>query len=774
MNSSLLRTAATLALSLLFALSAPGQTGPQVKEIAIEHVGPAAASDELIKGHIRVKVGDPYNQGAIDDDVRNLYGTGYFYEIRVAQERLEDGLKLIYQVQGKPTLTDIVFEGNDKYSRNRLSKKITSKIGEPLDEQKLFLDSRKILEFYQKAGYQKTKVDYAVNIVPKAGRGTAVFKIQESPKTYIKEVQFNGAEVFKLKKLRKTIKTRKRWFFSWLTGSGVLKDEQLEDDREKLVKFYNDEGYIDFEIKEVRIEPYSKKKITVAFDVFEGNQYRVGSIQIKGASLYSPAEIQTRMKMGEGDIFTPIGLRDDVTAIQDFYGEKGYIETTVISRKNANVETGTMDLVYEIQEGDKFFIEKITIRGNTKTKDRVIRRELAVTPGETFDMVAVKLSKMRLENMNFFEKVETTEEPTDVPNRKDLVIGIEEKSTGNLSVGAGFSSIDSLVGFVELSQGNFDLFKPPTFSGGGQKFRLRAQLGTRRQDYVLSFVEPWFFGKKLSFGVDLFHRELDFVSDIYSERRTGATLSLSKALGSDFLIGTVSYTLEEVGIIDVDRTQASPTIIAEEGIRSSSKAGLSIAYDTRNSNFLPTAGQRTELSTKYAGGILGGQTDVYGFELSSAHYFKGFAEGHVIEVVGSVGVVDSHDNSRVPLFERYFLGGANTLRGYQFRQVGPRDALNEPTGGNTFWMGSVEYSIPIISRLRLATFYDIGMVYQDAFSFSEGGNNTGFYNDNVGVGFRLNLPIGPLRLDYGIPITSDPANGGSGRFQFGAGYTRQF
>jgi outer membrane protein insertion porin family len=381
---------------------------------------------------------------------------------------------------------------------------------------------------------------------------------------------------------------------------------------------------------------------------------------------------------------------------------------------------------------------------------------------------------MRLENMNFFEKVETTEEPTDVPNRKDLVIGIEEKSTGNLSVGAGFSSIDSLVGFVELSQGNFDLFKPPTFSGGGQKFRLRAQLGTRRQDYVLSFVEPWFFGKKLSFGVDLFHRELDFVSDIYSERRTGATLSLSKALGSDFLIGTVSYTLEEVGIIDVDRTQASPTIIAEEGIRSSSKAGLSIAYDTRNSNFLPTAGQRTELSTKYAGGILGGQTDVYGFELSSAHYFKGFAEGHVIEVVGSVGVVDSHDNSRVPLFERYFLGGANTLRGYQFRQVGPRDALNEPTGGNTFWMGSVEYSIPIISRLRLATFYDIGMVYQDAFSFSEGGNNTGFYNDNVGVGFRLNLPIGPLRLDYGIPITSDPANGGSGRFQFGAGYTRQF
>ncbi len=773
MKLTLRRIATYLAFLTLFAFTATAQNGPKITDIQVEHVGPEAASAELIKGHIRVKVGDAYNQVAVDDDVRNLYGTGYFYEIRVAQEPADDGVKLIYQVQGKPTLTDIVFEGNEKYGRRRLSKRVTSKVGEPLDEQKLFLDSRKILEFYQKAGYQKTKVEYAVNIVPKAGRGTAIFKITEAPKTYIKSVNFEGATAFKQKKLRKEIKTRKRWFFSWLTGSGVLKDEQLEDDREKLIKFYHDEGYIDFEIKDLRIEPYSKKKITLDFDVFEGNQYRVGSVSIKGSSLYTPAEIQTRLRMHAGELFTPGGLRDDVEAIQDFYGEKGYIETSVISRKNANIEKGTMDIVYEIQEGEKFFIEKISIRGNTKTKDRVIRRELAVTPGESFDMVAVKLSKARLEGMNFFSKVDHSEEPTDIPNRKDLVIGVEEKNTGNFSVGAGFSSVDSLVGFVEVSQGNFDLFKPPTFSGGGQKFRLRAQIGTRRQDYILSFVEPWFFGKKLSFGVDIFHRDLDYVSDIYDERRTGTTLSLSRALGSDFLIGTLSYTLEEVGIVDVDPA-ASPTIRAEEGIRSSSKMGASIAYDTRNSNFLPSAGQRTELSTKFAGGPLGGQTDIYGFELRSSHYFKGFGSGHIIEAIGAAGVVDSHDGNRVPLFERYFLGGANNLRGYRFRHVGPRDGFNEPIGGSTFWMGSLEYSIPIITRLRFATFYDIGMVYQKAYSFDEGTSNTGGFNDNVGFGFRLDLPIGPLRLDYGIPINSDPANGRSGRFQFGAGYTRQF
>jgi outer membrane protein insertion porin family len=434
-----------------------------------------------------------------------------------------------------------------------------------------------------------------------------------------------------------------------------------------------------------------------------------------------------------------------------------------------------MDMVYQIEEKDKSFIEKIEIKGNVKTKDKVIRRELAVAPGEVFDMVGVKLSEKRLEGLDYFSKVDARPEPTDVPNRKNLVVGVEEKNTGNFTVGAGFSSVDSVVGFAEVTQGNFDLFNPPHFTGGGQKFRLRTQIGTQRQDYQLSFTEPWFLDRKLALGVELYHRDLGFLSDVYDQTQTGTKLSLTRALGSDFLIGSVSYTLENIGIDITDRAKASPVIIAEEGHRMVSKVGASIAYDTRNSTFLPNAGQRTELLSELAGGPFGMDTDYYRFELKSAWYFKGFGEGHVLELSGRTGIVENYgDSTSVPLFDRWFLGGMYSLRGFDYREVGPKDNLGEPLGGETYWFGSAEYSIPIIDRLRMAFFYDAGMVYASAFSFSHSTFNSGFYNDNIGIGFRLNLPIGPLRLDYGIPITSDPQNGSSGKFQFGVGYTRDF
>jgi outer membrane protein insertion porin family len=782
------RYSVLLALLVYWVPNTQSQNLPTVKQIEIRHVGPPATSDELIKSNIRVKVGDTLTRVAIDDDVRNLYATGFFYNIRVAEESTADGLKLVYVVMGKLTLTDIRFEGNEEMSITKLKRKVTSKVGEPLDEQKLFKDAQELKKLYQKSGFQKTEVEYKVIPNEATGRGTVTFKITEAPKIRVAEVTFAGAEAFKQKKLRKTIKTRERWFMSWLTGSGTLKDEQFEDDKEKLAEFYRENGYIDFRINDVKFDPVSERKVAITFDVFEGRLYKTGNIEIKGNSLFPTEDIMKRLKMVSGEIFTPGGLNKDTEAVRDFYGEKGYIDADVRVRKTPNVETGNMDLVYQVEELDKSFIEKIEIKGNVKTKDKVIRRELAVAPGEVFDMVGVKLSEKRLQGLDYFGKVDTRPEPTDVPNRKNLVVGVEEKNTGNFTIGAGFSSVDAVVGFAEVTQGNFDLFNPPHFTGGGQKFRLRTQIGTERQDYQLSFTEPWFLDRKLAFGIDLYHRDLAFLSDVYDQQQTGAKFSLTRALGSDFLIGTVSYTIENIRLYDmpgliVDNTvipptvtdPVSPVIRAEEGSRTVSKVGASIAYDTRNSTFLPDAGQRTEFFTEVAGGPFGLDTDYVRFELRSAWYFKGLGEGHVLEVSGRSGVVQNYgDSNRVPLFDRWFLGGMYSLRGFDYREVGPKDFLGEPLGGETYWFGSLEYSIPIIDRFRLAAFYDAGMVYESAFSFSHAANNTGFYNDNVGIGFRLNLPIGPLRLDYGIPITADPQNGGSGKFQFGVGYTRDF
>jgi outer membrane protein insertion porin family len=426
-----------------------------------------------------------------------------------------------------------------------------------------------------------------------------------------------------------------------------------------------------------------------------------------------------------------------------------------------------------------------------------------VAPGEVFDMVKVKRSKQKLEGLSYFDRVEAQPEPIlDIKGSRNLVIAVNEKNTGNIAVGAGFSTVDSLVGFVEVTQGNFDLFNPPWFTGGGQRMRLRLAIGTERRDYVLNFVEPWFLGRKLALSTDLYYRDLDFVSlnELYSERIAGVRVGLTRELTRIWnfpMIGGISYTFENVNLdlnsglhstpiyttngtmIVTNPPNVSEEIARQDGNYWISRFGSSLAYDTRGAGFLPEKGQRTELRGDIAGGPLGGTVDDYRLEARTSWYFRGFTKGHVLEVGARVGVIEHYnDTAEVPLFDRWFLGGLDTLRGYEYRDVGPKDEFNEPLGGGTYWFGTIEYSIPIVERVRLAAFYDIGMVYPKAYSFEpqkrSDGFTTGRFNDNWGIGLRLFLPIGPLRLDYGIPISDDPSNGSSGRFQFSAGYTRDF
>ena len=770
------------ATCVLLAPVARAQEAFNVYQITIRHVGPPAVSDSLILANIRIEVGSKFNRNAIDDDVRNLYATGYFYAIQVLDDYNPDkGYHLIYVVQGNPLLTDLRYEGNTKYKESKLKRSISSKVGQPLNERRLHEDAQAIKKLYEKAGYPATKVDYVRSIDEQAGRATATFKIEEAPKIKIEDVVFDGATAFSQKKLRKTIKTRRSWMFSWLTGSGTYKADQFEQDRDKLLDFYHDHGYLDFELKDVRFEYPEANRLVLHLEVFEGKQYHVGAIGFTGVTLIDTNAILKNLKMPAGEVFTPKGLYDDREIIEDAYGIIGHIQSRVRPQKNSNVETGNLDLVYDIVEGERVFIERIEIRGNTKTKDKVIRRELLVNPGEPFNKVMVKVSTNRLGFLNYFEKIGWTDEKTDAPNRSDLVINVDEKSTGNIQVGAGLSTVDSLVGFAEVSQSNFDLFNPPYFTGGGQKALLRIQLGTERQDYLLNFQEPWLFGRKLIFNQELYHRELSYQSTLYNEKRTGTSTSFTRPLTSERFKGTLSYTLENVGILDVSPS-ASPAIKDEEGESVVSEVGLRFDYDHRGgTSALANRGFRTVLDLGVAGGPLGGDTDFYRLELRHAHYFPGFGEGHIMEFIARAGVIDNYGSSTsVPLYNRWFLGGAFNMRGFDYRDVGPKDITGEPLGGETYWFGSFEYSIPVIDRVRVAFFYDIGMVYQNAYSldskvYDKYGNfiiDSGKYNDNFGLGVRLNLPIGPLVFDYGIPINSDSRNESSGKFQFRAGYQR--
>ncbi len=803
--------------------------GPKIDHVNIQYIGPASVSEQFVRSHIQLKPGDTYLPDATESDIHSLYSTGQFYNIRISIDRAaEGGVDLTYIVEVKPRLTEIKIAGNQRMSTAKIRKQIKSKIGQPLDEEKLFTDRQAVIDFYEKKGFPGTTVRYVPNIDEAAGTGTVTFEIVEGHKTKIVHIDFIGAAAFSQQKLRHQIKTRQHWMFSWLTGSDLYKEDQFDDDKDALADFYRGHGYLDFEIKDIRFQYPTPHTMVIQFFVYEGRQYKVGAITFSGAALLPPAAIRPGynpgpkpksdfraiaawyrdkklnkdFKMKTGDVFTPDGLSTNTTAIEDFYGSMGYIDVTpgegLSVEQIPNVDTGTMDLAFTVQEGRKTYVEKINIRGNIKTKDKVIRRELAISPGDVFDMTRVKLSQERLEGLDYFENVDLRPEPTEPPiaGRADLDVNVQEKNTGNFTLGAGYSSIDSLVGFAEISQNNFDLFHPPYFTGGGQQFRLRVQLGYLDQEYELSVVEPWFLNRKLALGVDLYRDVWDFDSpnNVFDETRTGAKISLTRALFNDFWRGTIYYNPEDVGIYlnsgwhgdeEVFPIMLSPnvppSILAQTGDHFFNRFGGSISYDTRNNPAgLSNWGQLTEFDPQ----LSIGDQDYYSLKIKTHWFFPGFFNGHVLEVVGLVGSERSFSGGDVPFYDRYFLGGEYNLRGFKYMNVGPRETdtvpgplapvFNEPVGGDSYYYGSLEYSLPIIEKegsfgLRFALFYDMGAVGTGPYSFS------GNFDNDWGVGLRLNIPhLGPLRLDYGIPIVHDQYNGSSGQFQFSAGYEREF
>jgi outer membrane protein insertion porin family len=765
---------ASLALLLLLLLCPPPPARAQgeppiVRDIEIRFVGPPTVNRAVIHANIQTEVGKPRHRELIEQDVRDLIATGHFFDVRVIEEPLPDGVKIIYQVQGRAAIKEITFEGNNRFKNERLARELGFKTGDTLDERKVHVAKRKITELYHKAAYPDVVVDHEIAIDRDTGQALVRYKIQEGPRVFLKRIAFTGNEAFDAKRLQRLMKTRYRWWGSWLARTGVIKHEVLREDLELLREHYRSHGYLDMEVRDWRIQRISEKWMVLHIDLFEGRQYKVGHVAIQGNRLFPTAELERQLKMTTDETFTPGGLSADIRALEDYYGSRGYLDTSVRATRVANIETSRIDLDYTIREGELTYIHLIEIRGNTKTKDKVIRRELAVEPGEVFDTVRVDRSAERLRNLGYFSRVDTMPQPTDIPNRRDLVISVEEQRTGTVTFGAGFSSIDNFIGFVEVTQGNFDLFNPPTFTGGGQKLRLRVQLGFERQDYVLSFTEPWFLDQRLALGFDAFRRSSRFLSDDFTETRTGGAVRLEKGL-TEFIRVGLEYNLQNIEL-DVSR-RASAELQSQDGTLLRSAVAASLVYDSRDSVFLTLRGNRTELGAEVAGGPWGGDVSIYKLTGKTTFYFP-FFNKHVLQLIAAGGVVDAYGASRgdnapfndVPIFDRFFLGGANTLRGFSFRKVGPKDENREPVGGNTYVYGTVEYTFPIIERVRGALFFDIGEVREQAYSFA-----VDDLRANVGVGVRLNLPIGPIRLDYGHPVWTDSATGKSGKIQFSVGY----
>ena len=742
---------------------APQQAPPRpiVRAIDVEYTGPATVSKERILAQMRTKVGQPFNDAILEQDVEALYKGGGVQNVHIFGEPQGDGVKVIVQVQTRLIAREIVIEGSERIKAQKLRKEIKLKLNQPIREEDLEEAREKIIEVYQSHGFTDVSVQFRVDpIDPTHGTARVVYTVNEGAKGAVAQINFEGNAHVSTWRLRKEMKTKRQTIVAFLDKSGRLDEAQLQQDMDSLREWYQNHGFIDVEMKDVRRERNAKGKLTITIVIAEGPQYHVRNLTISGEKVAKEEGLLVLLKMKAGSVYSPKQLHDDAKAVADAYGSGGYVDL-VITPESTPAGPGLVDVHYKIEEGERSYLNRVDIEGNTRTKDKVIRREVLVAPGDVFNTVRVDTTKKRLENLGYFSKVETYPEDTGVPGRKDLTILVQEKRTGSLSLGGGFSTVEQIVGTAELTQGNFDLFNWPSFTGGGQKFRLRLSYGSVSKNFLLNVVEPYFLDRRLSLSGSLFYSEADYLSVDYNQRNYGFSFELRKPL-TTFMYASLGYQLQNVDIYDVSFT-APVTIQQQQGTFTESKISGSLVFDRRDNALLTRTGQRITYSPYIAGGFLGGDVQIYGWDIEGSQYFP-LKWDTILLINGEIATVDTWGNGPfVPIYERLYLGGANNLRGFPYREVGPQQN-GEPIGGQSMARLTVEWTFPIIEKARGALFYDSGFVNADPWKF-----DFSHLASDIGAGIRINLPIGPLRLDYGYPLLRDGYHGG-GHFNFSVGY----
>ena len=721
-----------------------------VKEIRVQRRGGGALDEASVRAFISSKAGDELSRAGVGRDIKNLEKSGRFSYVESRVDPVTGGVSLTFVVEPKARIRRLDIAGADYLGNKKVRELLEVGSGDLADEATLATRAGKVVETYHKKYFPDPRLTWTFTPVEGQDLTDVRVDVREGRRATVHEINFIGNQQLSARTLRRAMKQRRTNLISWITGDGTYNPDDLATDREALRRAYLDQGYLDAEVGEAEVRPVGRRGLAVDIRVAEGARYTISGFQVTGAQTFPAAEVEKSHPLRVGGVAAMADLDKAAQASRDYYGARGHIRTSADVDLDTDPTSHTARVSFKVREGKLAHIRNIRIRGNTRTKDKVIRRELTVFPGEVFNEVKVRNSQRRLQNLQYFKFVDVAPQATADDNQYDLNIDVEEDRTGKFMVGAGFSSIDNLVGFVELSQGNFDLFGWPHFTGGGQKLNLRYQGGSLRRDMEISFIEPYFLDRRLSLGVDLFQHDSSVYSTEFSQKNTGGRLTLGQPLPRGLFFDRLNYiySLQAINVYDVS-TNASAQIQAEAGRRIKSSFGVELVHDSRDSVFVATRGNSSVLSAELAGGALGGDTDLYSLQARSAQYFPLWFN-HVLNIKGQAAVVDRYGGSaRVPIFDRLFLGGPRNIRAFKYREVGPTDGSvnNEPVGGRSLACGTVEYTVPVIEKVRLATFYDVGMVWEDVFYFNLHHLNSGF-----GVGIRLDFPGFPIQLDYAWPI----------------------
>lgn len=745
---------AALALGTLDA-----EVPPPKKVLAIEIQGLKRVPESEVRKLIKVRVGNLFSSKAVDEDVKRLWQSHKFAHVQGDKAPLNEGCKVIYVLEENPVLAEVKFIYNKHFSAKKLQQATGLKPPGPLDEFLLFRARQAVERLYQEAGYQFVRVEQTRH---ETSKGTGVsFTIYEGPRVRVRRVDFTGNQTFSNRQLAKLLKTKA---YRFILRKGLFDPELLEEDLGTIRNFYSDHGFRDVEVDCQLSYSEDRSALLVVININENTRYVIESIILAGVHIFPKEELRARLSSRQGDFYSAQAHRDDQKTILSAYGNRGYIMARVSAQITYLTEpAGRLALTYKVAEGERIFVEEIKVIGNYKSKSEVIRRELGLYPGEQFDRTKLIRARERLINTRFFSSVKVDTEPGTAPNRRDLVIEVEEARTGHFGIGGGYSSDFGVVGQLSFVQRNFDwrdwpegigdFFQGTGFAGGGQQLRVNLRPASEYTALSLSFEEPYLWGTRNSLGLSAWRWESSRWQ--YEETRDGGSLSLGRRLRPD-LTGRIFLRSAEVRVKNIE-VDAPADVFKAEGRHTINTIGLGATYDRRDSLLLPSAGYRVSGSYEYGGRLTAGDIDLHQISLEAQKYhtlFKTDRGKYILSGRALLGLVKPIDDSdEVPFFERLYAGGIGSIRGFDIRGLGPHDK-DEPIGGELRAIGNLELNCPIYKDvIRGVLFYDMGQVAykSDDLCLSD-------FRSSVGAELRFTLPtpFGPLPLSFALGFPLDP------------------
>lgn len=726
--------------------------------VKISIKGNRAIETDAVKAVLKAAEGKPLDAENVRDSIKAIFDMGYFTNVQAETGEAEGGRELIFIVSERPQIKEVEFSGNKEFDDDKLKDLLTFKTYTILDMNKIKESIARIKGEYEESGYYVADVRYRTEDLGE-NQVKLVFEISENEKVMVKKITFLGNTVYSDEKLKELLQTKEGSWFSWLTSGGTFKEGMLRADTEILSSHYLNNGYIQIKIEEpqVFLTP-DKRWIYITTRIDEGKKFNIGKVDFKGDILDSADNLFKNVKIKEGEVFSRDRLRQDIISLTDLYGDKGYAFANIVPLTSLDQEKQIVHITFDIRKGELVYFEKINIIGNTKTRDKVIRRELKIAEAELYNGTNLKKSRQKVNNLGFFEEVNLSTERGSAPNRMNIIIDIKERPTGTLSIGAGYSSLDKFIATGQVSQGN--LF------GRGQKLQFSAEYGGRRKTFNLGFTEPRLFDTEISAGFDVYNLEKKYTD--FTKKSNGGDIRLGFPLRFEDTRAYLTYRYEESEIFDIENT-AGTYIQEQKGKSTTGSMTASVVRDTRDSYIAPMKGSNNSASVEFAGSLFGGDRSFVKYLGNSSWFYPVFWDTSVM-LHGTIGYAEGAEGKELPIDERFFVGGINTVRGFDPRSLGPRDITGDIIGGDTELIFNVEYLFPLVKEagLRGVVFFDAGNAYNASEVVNAVSDDFGKLRTGAGYGVRWYSPIGPLRLEWGYNIDPKPGEKRS-RWEFSIG-----